>query len=246
MKRTKFVIGNWKMNGLKSSMNIYESVNKHMLSNKKSSHLNVVICPPFTLINLFSSKKTSKIMIGAQDTHEKESGAYTGSISSQMLSDLGAGYVIIGHSERRQYFGENVKLLADKIIAAQKADLKVIFCIGELKNEIKNRKSVLRKQLKSLPKKLNYKNIIIAYEPVWAIGTGLIPSFDEINSIHLSIRDILKYDLKFSKNVSILYGGSVNPKNASNILSLENVDGALVGGASLNSKDFSNIIDYYT
>jgi|TARA_B110000971_G_C20005392_1_gene498865 triosephosphate isomerase len=185
-------------------------------------------------------------MIGAQDTHEKESGAYTGSISSQMLSDLGAGYVIIGHSERRQYFGENVKLLADKIIAAQKADLKVIFCIGELKNEIKNRKSVLRKQLKSLPKKLNYKNIIIAYEPVWAIGTGLIPSFDEINSIHLSIRDILKYDLKFSKNVSILYGGSVNPKNASNILSLENVDGALVGGASLNSKDFSNIIDYYT
>ena len=246
MKRTKFVIGNWKMNGLKSSMNIYESVNKHMLSNKKSSDLNVVICPPFTLINLFSSKKTSKIMIGAQDTHEKESGAYTGSISSQMLSDLGAGYVIIGHSERRQYFGENVKLLADKIIAAQKADLKVIFCIGELKNEIKNRKSVLRKQLKSLPKKLNYKNIIIAYEPVWAIGTGLIPSFDEINSIHLSIRDILKYDLKFSKNVSILYGGSVNPKNASNILSLENVDGALVGGASLNSKDFSNIIDYYT
>jgi|TARA_B110000977_G_scaffold186500_1_gene252547 triosephosphate isomerase len=246
MKRTKFVIGNWKMNGLKSSMNIYEGVNKHMLSNKKSSHLNVVICPPFTLINLFSSKKTSKIMIGAQDTHEKESGAYTGSISSQMLSDLGAGYVIIGHSERRQYFGENVKLLADKIIAAQKADLKVIFCIGELKNEIKNRKSVLRKQLKSLPKKLNYKNIIIAYEPVWAIGTGLIPSFDEINSIHLSIRDILKYDLKFSKNVSILYGGSVNPKNASNILSLENVDGALVGGASLNSKDFSNIIDYYT
>jgi|TARA_B110000967_G_scaffold210057_1_gene270009 triosephosphate isomerase len=246
MKRTKFVIGNWKMNGLKSSMNIYEGVNKHMLSNKKSSDLNVVICPPFTLINLFSSKKTSKIMIGAQDTHEKESGAYTGSISSQMLSDLGAGYVIIGHSERRQYFGENVKLLADKIIAAQKADLKVIFCIGELKNEIKNRKSVLRKQLKSLPKKLNYKNIIIAYEPVWAIGTGLIPSFDEINSIHLSIRDILKYDLKFSKNVSILYGGSVNPKNASNILSLENVDGALVGGASLNSKDFSNIIDYYT
>ena len=246
MKRTKFVIGNWKMNGLKSSMNIYEGVNKHMLSNKKSNDLNVVICPPFTLINLFSSKKTSKIMIGAQDTHEKESGAYTGSISSQMLSDLGAGYVIIGHSERRQYFGENVKLLADKIIAAQKADLKVIFCIGELKNEIKNRKSVLRKQLKSLPKKLNYKNIIIAYEPVWAIGTGLIPSFDEINSIHLSIRDILKYDLKFSKNVSILYGGSVNPKNASNILSLENVDGALVGGASLNSKDFSNIIDYYT
>ena len=246
MKRTKFVIGNWKMNGLKSSMNIYEGVNKHMLSNKKSSDLNVVICPPFTLINLFSSKKTSKIMIGAQDTHEKESGAYTGSISSQMLSDLGAGYVIIGHSERRQYFGENVKLLADKIIAAQKAYLKVIFCIGELKNEIKNRKSVLRKQLKSLPKKLNYKNIIIAYEPVWAIGTGLIPSFDEINSIHLSIRDILKYDLKFSKNVSILYGGSVNPKNASNILSLENVDGALVGGASLNSKDFSNIIDYYT
>ena len=246
MKRTKFVIGNWKMNGLKSSMNIYEGVNKHMLSNKKSSDLNVVICPPFTLINLFSSKKTSKIMIGAQDTHEKESGAYTGSISSQMLSDLGAGYVIIGHSERRQYFGENVKLLADKIIAAQKADLKVIFCIGELKNEIKNRKSVLRKQLKSLPKKLNYKNIIIAYEPVWAIGTGLIPSFDEINSIHLSIRDILKYDLKFSKNVSILYGGSVNPKNASNILSLENVDGALVGGASLNLKDFSNIIDYYT
>jgi triosephosphate isomerase len=183
-------------------------------------------------------------MIGAQDTHEFDSGAYTGCVSSEMIKDLGAKYVIIGHSERRQLFGEDNELLSKKILSAHRHGLKVIFCIGELESEIKNRKSILRKQLKSLPKKLDHKKLIIAYEPVWAIGTGLTPTLLEIDSIHSSIRDILKFNQSFAKNVSILYGGSVNAENANDILSLENVDGALVGGASLKPKDFSKIIDY--
>ena len=190
--------------------------------------------------------KKSKIKIGAQDTHEESSGAYTGCISSDMIKDIGAEFVIIGHSERRQYFHEDIKLLSKKILAAHDANLKVIFCIGELKSEIKNRVSVLRKQLKSLPDNLDPKKLIIAYEPVWAIGTGLTPTLKQIDQIHASIRTILKSNPRFSKNVSILYGGSVNAKNASEILSLDNVDGALVGGASLKIKEFCKIIDYYS
>ena len=137
---------------------------------------NVIVCPPYTLINTLVSSKKSKVMIGAQDTHELDSGAYTGCVSSEMINDLGAKYVIIGHSERRQLFGEDIELLSKKILSAHKHGLKVIFCIGELESEIKNRKSILRKQLKSLPKKLDHKKLIIAYEPVWAIGTGLTPT----------------------------------------------------------------------
>ena len=243
MKRNNYVVANWKMNGLTSFVKIFNAINKHLVS-KKLNNPNVIVCPPYTLINTLVSSKKSKLMIGAQDTHELDSGAYTGCVSSEMINDLGAKYVIIGHSERRQLFGEDVELLSKKILSAHKHGLKVIFCIGELESEIKNRKSILRKQLKSLPKKLDYKKLIIAYEPVWAIGTGLTPTLLEIDSIHSSIRDILRFNQSFAKNVSILYGGSVNAENANDILSLENVDGALVGGASLKPKDFSKIIDY--
>ena len=243
MKRNNYVVANWKMNGLRSFIKIFNAINKHLIS-KKLNNTNVIVCPPYTLINTLVSSKKSKVMIGAQDTHELDSGAYTGCVSSEMINDLGAKYVIIGHSERRQLFGEDVELLSKKILSAHKHGLKVIFCIGELESEIKNRKSILRKQLKSLPKKLDHKKLIIAYEPVWAIGTGLTPTLLEIDSIHASIRDILKFNQSFAKNVSILYGGSVNADNANDILSLENVDGALVGGASLKPKDFSKIIDY--
>ena len=245
MKRINYVIANWKMNGNSSFKKIFTAIDKHLKS-KNCKMPNVIVCPPFTLINTLASFKNSKIKIGAQDTHEESSGAFTGCISSEMIKDIGAKFVIIGHSERRQYFHEDVKLLSKKILAAHNVNLKVIFCIGEVKSEIKNRLSVLRKQLKSLPDNLNPKNLIIAYEPVWAIGTGLTPSLKQIDQIHLSIRTILKSKPSFSKDVSILYGGSVNAKNASKILSLDNVDGALVGGSSLKIKEFSKIIDYYS
>ena len=245
MKRINYVIANWKMNGIGSFEKIFIAINKHLIS-KKLKKPNVIVCPPFTLINTLALLKKSNISIGAQDTHEEPVGAYTGCISSEMIKDIGAEFVIIGHSERRQYFNEDIKLLSKKILAAHKANLKVIFCIGELKSEIKNRISVLRKQLKSLPIKLDSKNLIIAYEPVWAIGTGLTPTLDQIEEIHSSIRVLLKSNVSFSKNVSILYGGSVNAENANEILSLDNVDGALVGGASLKIKEFSKIIDYYS
>ena len=245
MKRVNYVIANWKMNGTNSFKKIFIATNKHLKS-KKLKKPNVIVCPPFTLINSLASYKNSIIRIGAQDTHQESSGAYTGCISSEIIKDSGAEFVIIGHSERRQYFHEDIKLLSKKISAAHKASLKVIFCIGELKSEIKNRLYVLRKQLKSLPVELDSKNLIIAYEPVWAIGTGLTPTLKQIDQIHASIRKILKSNSIFSKKVSIIYGGSVNAKNANEILSLDNVDGALVGGASLNIKEFSKIIDYYS
>ena len=245
MKRINYVIANWKMNGISSFKKIFIATNKHLKS-KNLKKPNVIVCPPFTLINSLALYKKSRIKIGAQDTHEESSGAYTGCISSDMIKDIGAEFVIIGHSERRQYFHEDIKLLSKKILAAHDANLKVIFCIGELKSEIKNRISVLRKQLKSLPDNLDPKKLIIAYEPVWAIGTGLTPTLKQIDQIHASIRTILKSNPRFSKNVSILYGGSVNAKNASEILSLDNVDGALVGGASLKIKEFCKIIDYYS
>ena len=245
MKRINYVIANWKMNGISSFEKIFIAINKHLKS-KNLKKPNVIVCPPFTLISQLALHNKFKIKIGAQDTHEKSSGAYTGCVSSEMIRDIGAEFVIIGHSERRQYFNEDIKLLSEKISSAHKAKLKVIFCIGEQKKEIKNRLSILRKQLKSLPKKLDPKNLIIAYEPVWAIGTGLTPTLKQIDQIHASIRKILKSNPSFSQNVSILYGGSVNGKNASEILALDNVDGALVGGASLKIKEFSKIIDYYS
>ena len=245
MKRINYVIANWKMNGVSSFQKIFIAINKQ-LNTKNPKKPDVIVCPPFTLISQLASYKKFKIKIGAQDTHEKSSGAYTGCVSSEMIKDAGAEFVIIGHSERRQYFNEDIKLLSKKITSAHKAKLKVIFCIGEQKSEIKNRLSVLKRQLKSLPNKLDPKNLIIAYEPVWAIGTGLTPTLNQIDQIHASIRKILKSNPSFSDNVSILYGGSVNGENANEILSLDNVDGALVGGASLKIKEFSKIIDYYS
>ena len=238
MKRNNYVVANWKMNGLRSFIKIFNAINKHLIS-KKLNNTNVIVCPPYTLINTLVSSKKSKVMIGAQDTHELDSGAYTGCVSSEMINDLGAKYVIIGHSERRQLFGEDVELLSKKILSAHKHGLKVIFCIGELESEIKNRKSILRKQLKSLPKKLDHKKLIIAYEPVWAIGTGLTPSFEEINKTHEFIKN---HNPKLN-NYKILYGGSVKADNAKEIVSLANVDGALIGGASLKFNDFTKIIE---
>ena len=233
------------MNGSKDSLKIVKSIANHIKKpNKKKSK--VIVCPPYPFLHSFV-KYIGGVELGGQNCHHLESGAYTGSISAPMLKSVGCKYVIIGHSERRQYQNENSKDLRLKIETALKYNLKVIYCIGEKINEVKKRKSILKSQINSLPNHINVRNLIIAYEPVWAIGTGKIPLLSDIDKIHLSIRKLLskKIGNASSLKVSILYGGSVNPLNAAAILNLENVDGALVGGSSLIAKDFCKIIDSY-
>lgn len=245
MKRTKYTIANWKMNGQKDSYKLVKSISNYCQKMKRKTS-KVVICPPFTLLSELI-KKEKKIKFGGQDCHYKSKGAYTGSISANMLKTINCQYVILGHSERRIYQKETSQELNLKIQSAIKSNLTVIYCIGEKLEEIKKRNIILKKQLSSLPKKIDPKKIIIAYEPVWAIGTGKVPSLNDINKIHEKIRHILSnlVSLRFSKHVSILYGGSVNAVNSVDILNLDHVDGALVGGASLKSKEFCKIIDSY-
>lgn len=244
MKRVKYVIGNWKMNGNLSSIRLVKNLDKFIKKSRKNLP-KVIICPPFTIIDRLIVAKLKNIDYGAQDIYNAENGAFTGSISGSMIKDIGCKYVIIGHSERRQYQKETVTELRKKIEIAINNDLSVIFCIGENFSEIENRSNILKNQLKSMPKNFDCRKIIIAYEPVWAIGTGLTPSLDEIDHIHNSIRKMLKPYLGEKNNkISILYGGSVNASNSSDIMDLKNVDGALVGGASLKYADFSKIIDY--
>ena len=245
MKRTKYTIANWKMNGQKDSYKLVKSISNYCQKMKRKTS-KVVICPPFTLLSELI-KKEKKIKFGGQDCHYKSEGAYTGSISANMLKTINCQYVILGHSERRIYQKETSQELNLKIQSAIKSNLTVIYCIGEKLEEIKKRNIILKKQLSSLPKKIDPKKIIIAYEPVWAIGTGKVPSLNDINKIHEKIRHILSnlVSLRFSKHVSILYGGSVNAVNSADILNLDHVDGALVGGASLKSKEFCKIIDSY-
>ena len=245
MKRTKYTIANWKMNGQKDSYKLVKSISNYCQKMKRKTS-KVVICPPFTLLSELI-KKEKKIKFGGQDCHYKSEGAYTGSISANMLKSINCQYVILGHSERRIYQKETSQELNLKIQSAIESNLTVIYCIGEKLEEIKKRNIILKKQLSSLPKKIDPKKIIIAYEPVWAIGTGKVPSLDDINKIHEKIRHILSnlVSLRFSKHVSILYGGSVNAVNSADILNLDHVDGALVGGASLKSKEFCKIIDSY-
>ena len=243
MKRTNYIIANWKMNGTEKSISLVKSIQNHILKKKKYSS-KIIICPPFTALSSFIKKSIGSIRFGAQDVHYEEAGAFTGSISASMLKQLGVKFVIIGHSERRQYQNESISELSKKINSALSKNLKVIFCIGEKLNEIKKRSSILKKQLKSLPIRFSSKDIIIAYEPVWAIGTGKTPTIKEISNIHKSIRKMIYKKIgKEALKISILYGGSVNQNNSENILNLSDVDGALVGGASLKSKDFCKIID---
>ena len=245
MKRTKYTIANWKMNGLNNSIKLVKSIENHIKKTKHSKS-KIIICPPFTLLSNFT-KIEKKISFGGQDCHYLNNGAFTGSISASMLKSIGCKYVIIGHSERRQYQNELSKELKLKIKSALASNLKVIYCIGEKFSEIKRRNKVLASQINSLPINFKFKNIIIAYEPVWAIGTGKVPSLNQINNIHSKIRLLLakKIGHNNSNKISILYGGSVNAQNASEILNLSQVDGVLVGGASLKVPDFSKIIDSY-
>lgn len=231
------IAGNWKMNGLASSAaEIRELVAK--IVEFGCADRDILICPPATLLAGFVKEFAEPpLVFGGQDCHQNETGAHTGEVSAQMLSDLGACFVIVGHSERRADHGETDALVKAKSVAALGAGLTPVICVGETEQDRKSRRheQIVGDQLNgSLPS--THEKIVVAYEPVWAIGTGLTPTLEDISAMHGFIRD------KVGPATRILYGGSVKPGNAKEILSLDHVDGALVGGASLKADDFFQII----
>ncbi|MDB3949737.1 triose-phosphate isomerase [Candidatus Pelagibacter sp.] len=235
-----YFVANWKMYGNLSSLNTLDKVIKFSKS-KDIKKGRLIYCPPYTLISSFSKKfKNCQIGIGGQNCHESESyGPYTGFVNSQMLKNCGAHFVIIGHSENRKK-GESDKLINLKIKSALEAKLKVIFCIGETlsENRKKKTKSILSKQIKNgLSNIKNKSNIFIAYEPVWAIGSGVIPQSEDL----FKTIEFIKSKFK-GKLPKILYGGSVNPQNIRNLKEINNIDGFLIGGASQNAKKFIDIV----
>ena len=213
----------------------------------------VVIGTPFIhLASVVSAVDTAKIHVAAQNCADKESGAYTGEISASMVKSTGAEYVILGHSERRAYYGETYEILKNKVLLALSNDLKPIFCIGELKEEREANKQneVVKAQLEGSVFNLSaeeFGKIVLAYEPVWAIGTGLTATAAQAQEIHAYIRSLIvgKYGNEVAENTTILYGGSCNPGNAKELFANPDVDGGLIGGASLKSADFKGIIDAF-
>ena len=246
----KLIAGNWKMNIMISEgLALAESIDEFSNS-QEFPDCDLVICPTTLILSsLAKNLINSSVAIGAQNCHAEISGAYTGEISASMLINSGASYVILGHSERRHGLNESDNMVRLKVMAAQKAGLNAIVCIGETENERETNQTitVLTKQLEgSLPSDvsiLNGSNTVIAYEPVWAIGSGKTPTNDEISIVHKHIRECLaKIIGEEAKRIRILYGGSMKPDNAASILAIDNVDGGLIGGASLKAKDFCDII----
>ena len=245
MNQIKFIIGNWKMNGLLADS--AERVGQLVSAVKDidSSAFKMVLCPPATLISKVGDMVgDSELELGGQDCHAEQSGAFTGNISAEMLKDIGAKYVILGHSERRQYHAETSEQVSQKALAAHSQGLVAVICIGEQGEDRDSGKanSVVAEQLaKSIPEGSSSTNTIIAYEPVWAIGTGKTASDADIKDMHEFIRSELSGKIEGADKTAILYGGSVKPDNANAILHITNVDGVLVGGASLKADDFIGI-----
>ena len=239
-----YFVANWKMHGNINDIESSKSVLK-LINTKIYKNIKIIYCPPYTLLETFHKKtKFSKISIGAQNCHpNSDFGPFTGSINSKLIKSTGAKYVIIGHSENR-FQGDTDLQINKKINSALKENLKVIFCIGETLLEKKKNLTykILKKQImKGLRNIKNLKNIIIAYEPVWSIGTGLTPNkFELVKNIKI-IKKIL-YNSKKIKNVKILYGGSVNPNNAKKLAEINELNGFIIGGASLKPKNFIDII----
>ena len=241
------VAGNWKMNGLKASAAELGRIMQGGAELWRNTDL--MICPPATLLMTFAVVALgSKLQIGAQDCHEQPSGAFTGDISAEMIADLGAVAVIVGHSERRTYHAETDAQVRAKAEAAWRAGLTAIICIGETKAERDAKKTleVIGRQLDgSVPDGGTATNTVIAYEPVWAIGTGLTPTPADVSDAHAFIRERLAKRVGNAGQVRVLYGGSVKPANAKELLTLPNVNGALIGGASLKAEDFLGIAAVY-
>ena len=246
MKRKKIVAGNWKMN-----MTMDESIKLIAeLEQISENNIDIKIAPAYTnLYKSISLLMSSQIEVIAQNLHQEKNGAYTGEISAEMLKSIGIKTVIIGHSERRQYFNETDIILSKKVKTALEHSLDVIFCVGEELSEREkgNHFELIKTQIKTGLFDLNndeIKNVVIAYEPVWAIGTGMTANTHQIQEMHEFIRNLIneKYNHMISSNIRILYGGSVKPNNAKEIFSLDDVDGGLIGGASLSFSDFSSIV----
>lgn len=242
--RTKLAAGNWKMNGLWSGMGEVTT----LLAAHPQPSCDIVLCPPATLLSRMSDMTVDgAILTGGQDCHAQKSGAHTGDISAAMLVDAGADYVILGHSERRADHGESDRDVRTKALAALDAGLRVIICVGESRSEREaaNTLDIIGGQLAaSVPDVVTGENLVVAYEPIWAIGTGKVPTLDQIGQVHDFIRARLerRFGAGVGLSVRILYGGSVKPGNAAEIFAVSNVDGALVGGAALKAADFSPII----
>lgn len=249
--RKPLIAGNWKMNtsiseGVELAKGLVE------FSERFDKNREILICVPFT--SLYAIKevvKNSKIKLGAQNMFFEEKGAYTGEISPLMLNDIGVDYCLIGHSERRQYFNENNELLNKKLLSAISHGIKPILCVGETLEQRENarEKEVIKNQLVEglcNVSSTDMKNVVVAYEPIWAIGTGKTATSDQAQEVILFIRNTIKelYNEEISDNLIIQYGGSVKGSNASDIMSKPDIDGALVGGASLKLDDFIKIISY--
>jgi triosephosphate isomerase len=250
MTRKKIVAGNWKMNnGLQET----ELLINELAKETNHSGCEVMIAPSFvSLKTSIDYLKNKAIEVVSQNVHQKNNGAYTGEISAKMLSSIGIKTTIIGHSERREYFNETHEILKNKVDTSLENSINIIFCFGE---ELKDRKNnnhfrIISNQISESLFHLSsseWDNIILAYEPVWAIGTGETASSDQVQEMHSFIRNFIaqKYSTELAQKISILYGGSVKPNNAKEIFSMEDVDGGLIGGASLNSKDFFSIVNSF-
>ncbi|MFD1768921.1 triose-phosphate isomerase [Sphingobacterium suaedae] len=252
--RKNIVAGNWKMNldyekGLSLFSEIVNMVKDEVVGNQE-----VIVCSP--AIHLSSLAKLAapvkNVTVGGQNIHQAESGAYTGEVSASQVKSTGAAYVILGHSERRAYFGETDELLAEKVDAALKHDLKPIFCIGETIEERENERffEIIQSQLDKGVFHLSnadFGQVVLAYEPVWAIGTGLTATPAQAQEVHAYIREAIanKYNQEIADNTTILYGGSANPGNAKELFSQPDIDGGLIGGASLKSRDFLDIVKVF-
>lgn len=239
--RRKLAAGNWKMNGTQAALGELDA-----LQDAATGAAEVLICPPATLLSQ-AAAKAGRIAIGAQNCHAAASGAHTGDISAAMLKEAGATYVILGHSERRADHAETDEMVAAKTIAAWDAGLTAIVCVGETLDQRDggNTLDVIGRQLAgSLPDAMTGANTVIAYEPVWAIGTGKVPTTDQIAEVHDFIRATLiqRFGNEIASAVRLLYGGSVKASNATEIFAVADVDGALVGGASLKARDFAPIV----
>ena len=250
MTRKKIVAGNWKMNnGLQET----EILVNELLAETNHSGCEVMVAPSFvSLKTAIDSLIDNDIEVVSQNVHQSNDGAYTGEVSAKMLSSIGIKTTIIGHSERREYFNETHEVLKNKVDISLQNSIKIIFCFGE---ELKDRKTnnhfnIISNQISESLfhlSSLDWDNIILAYEPIWAIGTGETASSGQVQEMHSFIRNFIaqKYSNELAQKISILYGGSVKPNNAKEIFSMKDVDGGLIGGASLKSKDFFSIVNSF-
>ncbi len=251
--RKKIVAGNWKMNKTFSEADDLIFKISELINKNYPMDVMVVLCPPFPYLELATDlTQDNDISIGAQNVSNHDSGAYTGEVAAAMLKSIDVEYCIIGHSERRKYFNESSKLLAEKVNILLKNDIIPIFCCGELlpEREAGNHFNIVKKQITDALWHLDseyFKKIVLAYEPVWAIGTGVNATPEQAQEMHAFIREIIstKYGAEVAENTTILYGGSCNSKNAKELFANPDVDGGLIGGASLKAEEFIRIVNSF-